>query len=103
MDCGLCQRRQRDGFVQLKCGGIEQAGECPTGEVPRLNPGLLDFWRVFQQALVGLFDGMGGVNLGNLDSVLDNYGITDGRRLVWYEWGLSAIRVIKEVQAAEKK
>lgn len=103
MDCRACRQAQEAGIRPRRCGGIDQVGECPTGEVPRLLEANRLIWWFFQRIIPGVFDGNRTVKPDFILKAMELYGVPRGERPVVYEMCLALIAGIRECWDAEQK
>lgn len=69
---------------------------CPTGEVFKLAPENEAFWELFQRILPGLPNGMGGLNLAAIMTVMDLYQVPQGQRPIIFDKCLVMISLLRE-------
>ena len=94
----MCRRSQDDGFRDIKCRGIENVDECPTGEVARLSEENRKFWHLFIKMLPGLCTAEGGFDFRAIDFVFETYRVPEGQRFILLDRCIIVIDVIKEIR-----
>lgn len=99
----MCRRSQEDGFLQIKCDGIDTVAKCPTGEVPKLCEKNRGFKFLLDRMLPGLCDAYGGFDFNAIGHVFELYGVPEGQRPVIHDKLMVVIDVIREVRKAEEK
>lgn len=98
-------RQQKENVRDIECAGIDFVAKCPLGNVPKLSPVNEIFHKtIMVQVMPVIFDGMGGLNLSNIQVIFDEEGIEKGPYRRWlFNKILVVVAVIKKIKEQEKK
>jgi hypothetical protein len=97
MTCEFCLRLQHDKF-RGECKGIDHVAECPTKEVPKLTEENERFVWLFSRISHGLWNGMGGADLGVVNEVCELFGVPEGERPVILDKTIAVMRAVNEIR-----
>jgi hypothetical protein len=100
MTCDVCRNAQEAKW-RKPCPGIDDVDECPTNEVPKLDPANSLAVELFYKMLPGIQNGMGGWDYGAITMVFDVCRVKEGERQALFDKCLVMIGAIKSGMKTE--